>query len=391
MSILQTKKPKIAIVHDFLTYFGGAEKVLLSLHDLYPDAPIYTLLYDEDKMKKYFPDAKIRASFLNKFPKFTRKRKKYLLPFMPTAVETFDLRDFDIVISSSSSFAKGIITKPKTIHICYCHAPTRFLWDWYYDYLKENKIKGLKKTLIVPLLHYLRIWDKSASERVDHFIANSQNTADKIKKFYGRESVVVYPPATPQPPLSGGLPKPIAQNGSTAINGLWSQHKKDYFLIVSRLSPYKKIDIAIEAFNKLELPLVIIGDGQDRKRLEKIAEKNTQFLGFQPEEKLSQYYQNCYAFIFPGEDDFGITPIEAMSFGKPVLAFRKGGSIETMIEGVTGEFFDDSIPEILADGVRRIKNNYNNYNPEKIKQHSEKFSKKKFKENMKSTIEKLKL
>ncbi|MCK4592120.1 glycosyltransferase [Candidatus Parcubacteria bacterium] len=382
MSTPNHKKPKIAIVHDFLTYFGGAERVLLSLHNLYPKAPIYTLLYDKEKMQRYLPKAKIRTSFLNKLPKFIRKRKKYLLPLMPTAAETFDLRDFDIVISSSSSFAKGIITKPKTVHICYCHAPTRFLWDWHYDYLSENKIKGLKRALIIPLLHYLRMWDKSASERVDYFISNSKNTADKIKKFYGRESIIVYPPA-----FTGKLKVHKVKSPSPGLVRLG--RKNDYFLIVSRLSPYKKIDIAIEAFNKLELPLIIIGGGQDRKRLEKIAEKNIKFLGFQPEEKLGQYYQNCYAFIFPGEDDFGITPIEAMSFGKPVLAFRKGGSIETIIEGVTGEFFDDPIPEILADGIKRIKNNYNSYNSKKIKRHAEKFSRKKFEEDMRSTVEKL--
>lgn len=377
MSTSNKKKLKIAIVHDFLTYFGGAEQVLLSLHSLYPKAPIYTLLYDKGKMQKYFPNTKIRTSFLNKFPKFIRKRKKYLLLFMPTAAETFDLRDFDIVISSSSSFAKGIITKPKTTHVCYCHTPTRFLWDWYYNYLNENKIKGLKKILLVPLLHYMRMWDKSASERVDYFIANSQNTANKIKKFYGKESVVIYPPAS--------INKFKIQNSQPKAGLLPS----DYFLIVSRLSPYKKIDIAVEAFNKLGLPLVIIGDGQERYKLEKMAEKNIKFLGFQSEEELNRYYRDCYALIFPGEDDFGITPIEAMSFGKPVLAFRKGGTTETIIEGVTGEFFDDPIPEILADGIRRMKNNYNNYNPEKIIENAEKFSERKYKENIKNIVEKL--
>ncbi|MEA2097794.1 MAG: glycosyltransferase [Patescibacteria group bacterium] len=395
--------PKIAIVHDFLTYFGGAEQVLLSLHSLYPKAPIYTLLYDKEKMEKYFPNTKIRTSFLNKFPKFIRKRKKYLLPFMPTAAETFDLRDFDIVISNSSSFAKGIITKPKTTHVCYCHAPTRFLWDWYYSYLNENKIKGLKKILLVPLLHYMRMWDKSASERVDYFITNSKNTANKIKKFYNRESEIIYPPASwfhspnKHDCQTGMAVKRIKQNGSTAQSlphtamlGNYGASGKNYFLIVSRLSPYKKIDIAIEAFNKLGLPLIIIGDGQERYKLEKMAEKNIKFLGFQPEEELDEYYRNCYALIFPGEDDFGITIIEAMSFGKPVLALRKGGSIETIIENVTGEFFDDPIPEILADGIRRMKNNYSNYNYEKIIENAEKFSERKFKENIKNTIEKLK-
>ena len=372
MSTPKPKKPKIAIVHDFLTYFGGAERVLMSLHKLYPDAPIYTLLYDEKKMKQYFPEAKIRSSFLNRLPKFIRKRKKYLLPFMPTAAETFDLRDFDIVISSSSSFVKGIITKPKAIHICYCHTPTRFLWDWHYNYLEENKIKGIKKIVILPILHYLRMWDKSASERVDYFVANSEHTAKRIEKFYGRKSEVIYPPCvakSPPPPLRKG------------------EQQNDYFLIVSRLSPYKKIDIAVEAFNKLELPLVIIGEGEDKKRLEKIANKNIKFLGFQPEEKLTQYYENCYAFVFPGEDDFGITPIEAMSFGKPVLAYRKGGVLETVIENKTGEFFDDPIPEILADGVRRLKNNYNEYDVEKIKKHTKKFSEAIFKKRVKEFVE----
>lgn len=339
----------------------------MSLHKLYPQAPIYSLLYDEKKMKRYFPEAKIRTSFLNKFPKFIRKRKKYLLPFLPTAAETFDLRDFDIVISSSGSFVKGIITKPKTVHICYCHTPTRFLWDWYYNYLQENKIGKVKKIFLIPLLHYLRMWDKTAAERVDYFIANSENTAKRIKKFYNRESKVIYPPAT---------------TGKSKVHKVKNQKiqrfHKNYFLIVSRLTPYKKIDIAIEAFNKLELPLIIIGDGGDRKRLEKMAEKNIKFLGFQPEEKIAEYYQNCQAFIFPGEDDFGITPVEAMSFGKPVLAYRKGGALETIIEGETGEFFDDPIPEILADGVRRIKNNCDSYNAEKIKKQAEKFSEEEF-------------
>ena len=382
MSTSKSKKPKIAIVHDFLTYFGGAERVLMSLHKIYPDAPIYTLLYDENKMKKYFPEAKIRSSFLNRLPKFIRKRKKYLLPFMPTAVETFDLRDFDIVISSSSSFVKGIITKPKAIHICYCHTPTRFLWDWHYNYLEENKIKGIKKIFVLPILHYLRMWDKSAAERVDYFIANSKFTAKRIKKFYGRESEIIYPPVNcsiDDAPHPNPLPR-----GEGAI--LPDKNKRDYFLIVSRLSSYKKIEIAVEAFNKLELPLIIIGEGSDKNKLMKIANKNTKFLGFQPEEKLAQYYKNCYAFIFPGEDDFGITPIEAMFFGKPVLAYRKGGVLETVIENEMGEFFDDPIPEILADGVRRLKNNYNNYDPEKIKKQAEKFSEEKFKDKIKEFV-----
>ncbi len=391
---IPNKKPKIAIVHDFLTCFGGAERVLMSLHKIYPEAPIYTLLYDESKMKKYFPDAKIKTSFLNKFPKFLRKRKKYLLPLMPTAAETFNLRDYDIVISSCNSFVKGIITKPKTVHICYCHAPTRFLWDWRFNYLKEGKIRKFKKLFLIPLLHYLRMWDKSASDRVDYFIANSQNTVDKIKKFYGRESEIIYPPVSnywfhsPNGVKRSEAVEPIMQNGSTALKGLWSQ-LEGYFLIVSRLSPYKKIDLAIRAFNKLELPLVIIGEGNDKKRLEKMAEKNIKFLGFQPEEKVMEYYQNCQALIFPGEDDFGMTMAEAMATGKPVLAYRKGGALEIIKEGETGEFFDDPIPELLADGVRRLRKNMENYDTGKIKLQAEKFSEKEFERKIEEVMNKI--
>lgn len=376
MSTSSRKNHKMAIVHDFITYFGGAEQVLKSIHDIYPDAPIYTLLFEE-KMRKFFPNARVKSSFLNKLPGFARKNKKYLIPFFSTAAETLDLRDFDVVISSSNSFVKGVITKPKTIHICYCHAPTRFLWDWHFNYLNENKLSGLKKMFILPTLHYLRMWDKSAAERVDYFIANSRNTSDKIKKFYGRESVVIYPPVD-------------IGNMTTDSNSVEAKEiKKEtegYFLIVSRLSGYKRIDLAVEAFNKLELPLVVVGEGEEKKRLEKMAGKNIKFAGFQDEEKLAEYYKNCQAFIFPGEDDFGMSAVEAMSFGKPVLAYRKGGALETVVEGVTGEFFDDPIPEILADGIRRIKNNRSNYDAEKIKEHARKFSKEEFEKKVKEFI-----
>lgn len=364
----QTNNYNLAIVHDYLTQFGGAEQVLKSFYHLYPEAPIYTLLYDKKAMGEMFNQVQIRVSYLRKFPRFFQKNKKWLLPFLPTAPETFDLRDYNLILSSSSAFAKGIITKPKAIHICYCHSPMRFVWDWHHNYLKEQKLKGLKKLLAVLFLHYIRMWDQSSAERVDYFIANSKTTQGRIKKYYGRDSQVIYPPVDIEKFI------PIKEN-------------KGYFLIVSRLSPYKRIDLAVEAFNKLELPLVIIGQGPQKRQLQKLANKNIKFLGFQPEEKVKEYYQNCQALIFPGEEDFGITAIEAMAAGKPVLAFRSGGLTETVIEGVTGEFFDDPISEVLADGVRRLRENQNKYEPLIIRGQAEKFSRQRFEKEIKEFIE----
>ncbi len=376
---------KIAIVHDFLTYWGGAEQVLLSFHRIWPDAPIYTLLYDEKIVREYFPNAKIKSSFLQKFPYFLRRRKKYLLPFMAIAPETIDLKDFDLVISSSSSFAKGIIVKPKTIHISYCHTPTRFLWDWYFEYLRENEIGWIKKVFVLVVLHYLRMWDKSVADRVDYFIANSISTQKRIAKFYRVKSDVIYPPVDIHQVKSdevGILPEVKLFN---RVN----KQGKDYFLIVSRLSAYKKIEDAIEAFNKLDWPLYIIGDGEQKEYLKSIAGKNIKFLGFVKSEELFGYYQNAMALIFPGEDDFGIAPVEAMSTGTPVIALRKGGAKETIIEGVTGEFFDYSIAPLIAEAVARFVKNKKKYDSKVIARHTEKFSRERFEIEIKNYIQRI--
>lgn len=364
---------KIALVHDYLLCFGGAERVLKALSEMFPEAPIYVISYDKKITEKYFPNAKIHASFIQKAPYFWKK-PKYLLPLLPIAAESFDLSQYDLVVSSSSAFAKGVITKPKTIHICYCHSPMRFAWDYAHEY--NNKLRGVFGAMAKIFLHYIRIWDRHCETRVDYFIANSEHTRERIKKFYQRDAIVIYPPIQ----LIGGLDSSREKTGPSSA--------PPSFLIVSQLRHYKRIDVAIEAFNKLELPLLIIGEGPERGKLETAAKSNIQFLGWQDDKVLARYYSQCKAFIFPGEEDFGITAVEAMSFGKPVLAYRKGGVAETVIEGVTGEFFDDLDPAVLADGVRRILENYPSYNPEVIKNRAAEFGEERFKTKIKEFLEK---
>jgi len=374
INFLQNKK--VALIHDYLLCFGGAERVLKSFHEMFPEAPIYVICYDKKITDKFFPNVKIISSFAQKIPYFWKK-PKYLLSFLPLAVESFDLSAYDLVISSSSAFAKGIITKPKTTHICYCHAPMRFAWDYYYEYGKSrSSFRGLKGIFTKIILHYMRIWDRHCEARVDHFIANSNFTKERIKKFYRRDAEVIYPPC-----VSAELQNYRCENIRSDQN--------NYFLIVSQLRYYKRIDIAIEAFNKLEFPLVIIGDGDDRRRLQRMAKPNIEFLGWLKDEDVAEYYSKCKAFIFSGEEDFGITAVEAMSFGKPVIAFRRGGVTESVIEGMTGEFFDDLEPAVLADGVRRILENYKNYNPDIIKQRSMEFDKEKFKDSIIRYLDKI--
>lgn len=361
---------KIAIIHDYLLCFGGAERVLRALHGMFPNAPIYVIAYDKKITRKYFFNADIRPSFIQNIP-FFKKRPKYFLPFLPIAVESFDLSEYDLVISSSSAFAKGVITKPKTKHICYCHTPMRFAWDYYHAYGKTRPVfSGIRGFFTKIFLHHIRIWDRHCEARVDYFIANSNFTKERIGKFYRRDAEVIYPPVSVAVSKSGISPS-----------------REEYFLIVSQLRRYKRIDIAVEAFNKLELPLIIIGDGDDRRRLQKMAKPNIKFLGWLEDEEVTEYYSGCKALIFPGEEDFGITAVEAMSFGKPVLALRKGGVRETVIEGVTGEFFDNLDPAILADGVRRVLENYDNYDCDIIKRRAEEFSEKKFRDKIARIIE----
>ena len=350
--------PKIALLADFLTDIGGAESVLFELAKIYPEAPIYTLLFDKKRMEKYIDVSRVHASELTGVPRFMRRNRfrRYLLPLFPRAIEQFDFSKFDIVISSSHSFAKGIITKPQTMHVCYCHSPTRYLWDWHRAYLKEQKLRGLKLFIVEKITSNLRQWDLLASERVDRFFANSKNVQRRIQKYYRRDSDVIYPPVK-IPDL-----KPTKDHAG-------------YFLIVSRIEPNKRIDLAIKAFARMkDLQLVVIGDGWQKKSLEKIATKNIEFLGFKDRATVEAYYHGCRGFIFAGEDDFGITPVEAMAAGKPVVAFGKGGALETVIEGQTGTFFYEPTPKALKEAVIRLIDMERSFNPPAIRKHAEKFS-----------------
>jgi glycosyltransferase involved in cell wall biosynthesis len=366
------KDKKIALVHDFLVTQGGAERVLKVLSDMYPDAPIYTLLYDEDKMRGMFKGRDIRSSYLQKYPKFLRKRYQWLAPFYPVIPETFDLREYDLVISSSGAWMKGIVTKLSTTHIAYIHSPMRFVWDYNERYLQERKRKP--SIFLRMFLTYLRMWDKSAADRPDHLIANSIYTQKRIEKYYRRESAVIYPPVS----LCEQANSRNVADGSTSNN---------YFLIVSRLSPSKKVDVVVEAFNKLGLPLVVIGEGEQGKYLKKIAKDNVNILGWQDDQTIATYLAKARGFIFPAEDDFGIAPVEAMLNGVPVIALRKGGVLETVKEGITGEFFDAQTAEVLADGVRRFMLNENRYDKEVIKKQAQEFSVEQFRKKIGEFIE----
>lgn len=359
---------KVALIHDHLAQDGGAEKVLKVLTDLYPEAPIFTLLYEKKNADKYFKDKHIETSIIQKLPGGV-KHYQWYMPFMPMAVEFFDLSEYDLVISDASAFAKGVITSTDTLHICYCHTPTRYLWDYTHQYINELKYNKYFKKIISLVLNYIRLWDRQASDRVDKYMANSKTVQKRIKKYYRRNSQVVYPPVE--------LDK-FSVSDST----------EDFFLIGGRLAPYKRVDIVVEAFKKLDKKLKIFGDGVDLERLKEIAgdSKNIEFLGRVDDEIRAVLYRKCKAFINPQEEDFGITVVEAMASGRPVIAYKKGGATETVIEGKTGMFFDKQTSESLAEVVNSFDNQ--KFDSQEIRQYAERFSTERFKKEVKEFIEK---
>jgi len=375
---------KIAIIHDWLTGMRGGEKVLEIFCELFPDADIFTLIHIPGSVSKIIEDRKIQTSFLQKIP-LARKRYRSFLPLFPLAIEGFDLRDYDVVVSSSHCVAKGALTSSAAIHICYCHTPMRYVWEHYNTYFGDGKKGFVSRFLMPPIAHYLRMWDVASSNRVDHFVANSCNVANRIKKYYKRTAEVIHPPVD----CSLYTPTDTHSEG-------------DYYLIVSAFAPYKRIDIAVDAFERMGLPLVIIGGGQEEGQIRKMAKKHVKCIGWQSSETLREHYRGCKALIFPGEEDFGIVPLEAQACGKPVIAFARGGVLETVYgihaepmpeiierqpETPTGVFFAEQTSESLMDAVKFFEKNKNLFDPLSIRKHAEGFDRLIFKEKFKQHIE----
>lgn len=370
---------KIALVHDWLVTFAGAEKVLKELLELYPQADLFSVidfLSDEDREK--IGNKRAKTTFIQKIP-FSKKKYRSLLPLMPIAIEQLDLSEYDIIISSSHAVAKGIITGPNQIHISYVHSPIRYAWDLQHQYLKEaNLIKGIKSLFAKIILHYIRSWDYRTSNGVDIFIGNSNFICKRIKKVYNRDAITIYPPVAVQ----------------KFNNELKYEDKKDYYITASRLVPYKKIDLIAKAFTKMpDKKLIIIGDGPDRNKILNIASQfsNITYLGYQDDKILRKKIAEARAFVFAAEEDFGIIPVEAQAAGTPVIAFGKGGALETVIDlesesNGTGVFFKEQTIESICDAINRFENKLNLISKKNLEKNASKFDETEFKRKIASVV-----
>ncbi len=327
---------RVALVHDWLTNQGGGERVLWSLHLAFPDAPIYTSVFEPAVMTQ-FADLDVRTSFLQKWP--LARKKHQLFPALRTmAFESFDFSEYDVVISTNSAESKGIITGPKTLHINYIFTPTRYYWSGYHDYLAQpgmGRLNGLVRRVMPRVVSRMRQWDYAAAQRADMVVAISEYVGARVTKYYRRDWGVVYPP------VEVDRLKPAAKRG-------------DFYLVVSRLIPYKRVDLAVAAARELNLPLIVIGDGSERSRLEAMAGPKTQFLGRRSDAEVAEYYGKAKAFLFTADEDFGITPLEAMAAGAPVVAFGRGGALETVVPGKTGVFFSEQTPSSLIQALKHL-------------------------------------
>ncbi|MCD6519429.1 MAG: glycosyltransferase [Anaerolineae bacterium] len=356
---------KLAIVCSWLNQYGGAERVLEVVHEMYPQAPIYTSIYRPEALPSKYRSWDIRPTFLDRLPLIKHWPQPFL-PLYPLGFESLDLRGYEVVLSITSAFAHGVITPAETRHVCYCLTPTRFLWN-YHAYIEREGVGPIVRAALQPFLKGLREWDRLAAERVDEFIAISRTVQRRIRKYYRRESRIIHPPVR------------------TDLSPLPAE-PEDYYLIVSRLVPYKRIDLAVQAFNLLGLPLRIIGDGRDRAALEAMAGSNIQFLGYLPSDaQVREQMARCRAFLFPGEEDFGLSPVEAMAAGRPVIAYAAGGALDTIEEGRTGLFFHEPTPEALAEAVRRL--DQYTFDPLYIQRHAQRFGVERFQRELAQVLE----
>ncbi len=347
----------VAIVHDYLNQAGGAERVVAALHRIYPAAPIFTTIADPAVLAALMPDAEVRVSWMQHLPGIARHYRKYFLLY-PRAIESFDLSAFDLVLSSSSAYAKGVRTRTDAVHICYCHTPMRFAWNLE-GYAAREQWGPMTRRVLPPLVARLRRWDLQTADRPTAYVANSSVIAERIARHYGRSATIIPPPVE----LDRFTLSPV---------------NEPYHLIVSRLVPYKRVDLAVEAFTRMQRPLVVIGDGPARAALERQAGPTVQFLGRLPDVTVAEYYARCHAILFPGEEDFGIVPLEANAAGRPVIAFQRGGALDTVVPGVTGTFFAeqtvDSLCEAVAVSDRTV------WRKDHLRQHAEGFREAVFRE-----------
>lgn len=356
---------RVAIIHDWLTVNAGAEKVLKQMLLLYPQAEIFTLvdfLPEEDR--SFLGSHKVHTSFIQKLPRARKSYRSYL-PLMPLAIEQFDLSGFDLVLSSSYAVAKGVLTGPDQVHVCYCHSPIRYAWDLQPQYLRESGLdRGLKSAIARIILSYIRMWDVRTANGVDHFIANSTFIARRIRKVYGRDSVVIPPPVD----IPEALP---------------AVARKDYYVTASRLVPYKRIDLIIEAFNRMpDRKLIVIGSGPMLEQMRRLAKPNVSVLGYQPQEVLEKHLAEARAFVFAAEEDFGIAPVEAQAFGTPVIAFGKGGILDSVVQGETGIFFKDQSIQAICAAIQEFELRRPNWDYKSIAQHARTFSPEAFRDHI---------
>jgi glycosyltransferase involved in cell wall biosynthesis len=367
-----SKQYKIALVHDWLTGMRGGEKVLEALCEIYPDAHLFTLLHNPGSVSPLIENRPVFTSFIDRLP-LKSKRYRHYLPLFPTAIELFNFKEYDIILSTSHCVAKGVRTPPDTLHISYLHTPMRYVWDMYEEYFSPEKIGRLSAKLIPPIANYLRMWDVTSANRVDYFIANSRHVAKRIRKYYRRDATVI--------------PPPVDTDKFTLATT-----SEDFYLMITALVPYKRVDLAIEAFNRLGKPLYIIGSGPEKARLEKLSAANVRFFDWVSDEMLRRYARECKALIFPGEEDFGIVPVELQSCGKPVIAFARGGALETVIgydgsnsDQCTGVFFHEPTVDALIDAVKQFEQL--SFDPKVIRAHAQQFGKNHFKTRISAFIE----